>query len=252
MEITHGQLLEAKYLLSLSNLVYSGAEYAASLLRLSYVKVVPVAHNGSECLLVLTESKIMVVFQGTADAVDVVRGLSFGLKKVSGGRVHEGFLEAYRQVEDKMLDAMENLNPHRVYPVHVTGHSLGGAMAAQAILALKVRGHIIADSFVFAAPKVGDPQWSAMFKSLGMPLYNIVHNLDVVPMLPPFLRYKTAGTRLYLSNEGVFSDSRKYSLKFLTLSIWGWLFTVPTAHKTSSYITALNSAISNYTKEPAK
>ncbi len=249
MPVTHGQLLEAKYLLGLSKMISSGAVEAAEALSQSMVKAVPISRNGSECLLALTESKIMVVFQGTNDAVDVVRDLSFRMHRVCGGKVHGGFLEAYRQVEDHLLSAMEELNPDRIFPVHVTGHSLGGAMAAQAMLALKIRGHVIAESYVSAAPKIGDKEWCRMFNSLSIPLYNIVHNLDVVPMLPPFGSFKTSGVRVYLSDDGVFTDYRKYSLKFWSLSIWDWILRVPAAHRVSRYIEAVNTALARYAKE---
>ena len=249
MPISHGQLLEAKYLLGLSKLIYKGSAEAAEVLGQSMVKAIPISNNGSECLLALTESKIMVVFQGTKDAVDVVRDLSFHMHRVCGGKVHGGFLEAYRQVEDLLLSAMEELNPDRIFPVHVTGHSLGGAMAAQAILALKIRGHVIAESYVSAAPKVGDSDWCRMFNSLHIPLYNIVHNLDAVPMLPPFPYFKTSGSRVYLSDDGVFTDSRQYTLRFLSLSFWDWILRVPAAHGVDRYVTAVNAALARYAKE---
>jgi hypothetical protein len=72
-------------------------------------------------------------------------------------------------------------------PVFVTGHSLGGALATLATCRLASisppdRPVRLAATYTFGAPRVGDPDFCAAFTR--PPVYRIVHNLDLVPLVP--------------------------------------------------------------------
>ena len=243
LPVTHGQLLDAKYLLGLISLVGIGADDAYVALKDSFPGVIPISQGSSECLVIYTGSRIIIVYQGTKDATDLLRDIDIPKIRVSGGRVHRGFAEAYRQIEDRMLSAVSSLNPDRVIPVHVTGHSLGGAMALQSIVALKSRGHLVTDSIIFGCPRVGDAAWAETFNSLGVQVVHFLHNLDIVPALPPFLGYKAVGTSVYIDDAGNMWTKRKLSIKLLMVAWWAWIFRIPEAHLLKGYIPAISAAI---------
>lgn len=53
--------------------------------------------------------------------------------------VHMGFLESWRQARKLVLPVLKNVRAtHPDYPIHITGHSLGGAVACLAALELKL------------------------------------------------------------------------------------------------------------------
>ncbi len=73
-------------------------------------------------------------------------------------RVHRGFLEAYLQIREQVLDALSALRRlHAASPLLLTGHSLGGALATFAALDVI---HLLNDSvpvlYTFGKPRVGN------------------------------------------------------------------------------------------------
>jgi hypothetical protein len=118
--------------------------------------------------------------------------------------VHSGFYRNMRATRHKVVQALERAlrgesvldgggpMPHSMEALYVTGHSLGGAMAALMALVLHVepayediRAKLRA-VYTFGQPMVGPPAVAEFCRKPGFPpLIRYVHNRDVVPHVPP-------------------------------------------------------------------
>ncbi len=95
-----------------------------------------------------------------------------------GVDLHQGFRQAAAAVYSVVLPHL-----HRGYQTRLTGHSLGGAIAAILMIFLQEAGYPVEQCITFGQPKVTDRQGAAQLKHL--PLLRVVHNEDIVPLLPP-------------------------------------------------------------------
>ncbi len=115
-------------------------------------------------------------------------------------RVHRGFKEAFDRIGPELLDQLlprlrdnggDTHGRALTKPLYLAGHSLGGAMAVIATIALEP--HNLAACYTFGAPRVGD---SWVDRELKTPHYRIIHGHDAVPALPPegLSRYRHTGS----------------------------------------------------------
>lgn len=111
-------------------------------------------------------------------------------------KLHRGFFDAVLECFDEVLEHVRNLNRDPHVPVYITGHSLGGAMAAIFHARLDegefhhfghYRRHRISSPatscYTFGMPRYGD----ASAKSLLPQPYHTFNELDAIPTLPPKL-----------------------------------------------------------------
>lgn len=127
-------------------------------------------------------------FKADLDARRVRYSLGFG----ESVKLHHGFLDAVLECFDEVIEKVASINNEHV-PVYITGHSLGGAMAAifHARLAerefspfVPPRRHRITPSvscYAFGMPRYGD----LAAKSVLPQPYHIFNEFDAIPTLPP-------------------------------------------------------------------
>ena len=162
------------------------------------------------------------------------------------GRVHSGFLDAYVQVRMNLTFAIERLSEKyylhsrtdlrsdnssdsnnnnsrnsdsdKGFPVEITGHSLGGALATIAALDLDSWNYAnetnnkrmikrkidIRNVYTFGSPRVGDFDFAEVYaERLGFKTYRITHGKDVVPSVPnTLLGYRHVPTEVYEDRQG--------------------------------------------------
>ncbi|CAD8095240.1 unnamed protein product [Paramecium sonneborni] len=134
------------------------------------------------------ESAIVVVFRGSSNIQNWIEDVSFG--KIAYNlackcRVHTGFYDAFLSLKPKI----DNLFPGYVtkYPyasIHVTGHSLGGAMGTFYALQLAESGKTV-QLFTYGSPRVGDPDFYDWFtKYTKITHFRVVNQNDTVPHIP--------------------------------------------------------------------
>lgn len=86
----------------------------------------------------------------------------------------------------------------------VTGHSLGGGIAAIATSSLVGLGLKVTETFTFGEPRNGDSEW-AKYATSKMPddkYYRVTHGNDGVPQIPPtLLGYVHHGPEYFQSKE---------------------------------------------------
>ncbi|KAK0401620.1 hypothetical protein QR680_015879 [Steinernema hermaphroditum] len=156
-----------------------------------------------------TDSAIIVSFRGTNQFVQLIQQsvrTIFGAEEfIAGGYVSRYFYKAFRSVWNGGLKE-DYLNLREKYPdyeVWLTGHSLGGAMAS---LCAATLSHLMqADPqkmllMTFGQPRVGDQAYAEAHEALVPHSFRVVHNLDLVPHLPP----------LVLPVQGLFNGYRHH------------------------------------------
>ncbi|KAL3072380.1 hypothetical protein niasHT_034064 [Heterodera trifolii] len=125
------------------------------------------------------------------------------------GKVGSYFLKIFNQLVDegKIIDDLAKLvNTYNDYEIWVTGHSLGGAMAAIASATIVDAKLISAQRLklvTFGQPRTGNGEWAtAMDKKVGPFNYRVVNNRDLVPHMPPlwFEGYRHHMTEVFYNN----------------------------------------------------
>ena len=146
-------------------------------------------------------------FRGTFDAIDLMLDAYARQVDGFGGKVHAGYAAAYRSVRPALRHALKG-----VTTLHVTGHSLGGALAVLA--AVDALGDVPSVSAVtFAAPKVGDEAFARAVRDT-LRLRLVVNTADVIPQSPAGLLgpYVHVGTLLlYYANLGTWPRNHRLS-----------------------------------------
>jgi len=144
----------------------------------------------------------VLAFRGTEPKKweDVRADLRAYKSTVKEGKVHAGFLDAYKEVDKEIERSLIDENQDR-WPLYITGHSLGGALATVAtreLDAVKGIGDQIAACYTFGSPRVGNKKYENTIK---VPFYRIVHSTDIVTLAPSF-GYAHVGDARFISRSG--------------------------------------------------
>ncbi len=135
-------------------------------------------------------TEIHVTFRGTRSADEWLADVNYPQVIVGwldrGGRVYQGFDGIYRAIRQPLLATVNTLLGAGTYrSIHVTGHSLGGALAVMAAAELAQRTGLPVEMYSFGAPRVGDPEFVARYRELVGVSWRIANVHDPVPGLPP-------------------------------------------------------------------
>lgn len=144
----------------------------------------------------------VLAFRGTEPKKweDVQADIRAYKTSVSEGKVHAGFLEAYTEVAEEIVKSLVDSNQDK-WPLYITGHSLGGALATVATRELETTGGVgdqIAACYTFGSPRVGNRKYEDTIK---VPIYRVVHSTDVVTLVPS-VGYTHAGDPRFISRGG--------------------------------------------------
>lgn len=104
-----------------------------------------------------TNKLIVLSFRGSSDIQNWVANLNFGLNNDSGlcdgCSVHSGFWQSWGTVADDVTSQIKSAqSTYSGYQLVVTGHSLGGALAAVGGTALRNAGYtldLVSDKILF-------------------------------------------------------------------------------------------------------
>ncbi|KAI9137759.1 Alpha/Beta hydrolase protein [Paraphysoderma sedebokerense] len=162
------------------------------------------------------KSSIVVSFRGSLHPLNWMNDFLFDPVPLKTNvsqpnlKVHRGFQDTFEPVrEDVLTEVRQALQQNPTYTVHVTGHSLGGAVANLAAIALKQDLNLPDDKLIlhtFAAPRTGDISFANWMTSQKFKQFRIVNKNDLVPKLPPppVYDYRHASTEIW------FQDSKAY------------------------------------------
>ena len=153
------------------------SESSATVLPMSSTQLIVFVHGDA----------VIISFAGT-DPVTLVDWITdFDVKNTDQGSAN-GFAVAAQSVQQK-IEAVLQQPAFANKAIFVTGHSLGGALAAltaQEIDAAKP-GSVRA-VYTYGMPRTGNAQFASAYnQALGARTYRMVHGSDVVPTVPPAL-----------------------------------------------------------------
>ncbi|CAK69576.1 unnamed protein product (macronuclear) [Paramecium tetraurelia] len=136
-----------------------------------------------------TYNAITVVFRGSSNIQNWLDNIQFdkvNYNEACKCQVHKGFLEAFNSLEpqlDTLFAKYRKMYPKAI--IHVTGHSLGAAMATLYATQLAIAGNSL-QLTTFGLPRVGDTAYYNYFSSFTkVTHFRVVHEKDVVPHVPP-------------------------------------------------------------------
>ncbi|TMW65757.1 hypothetical protein Poli38472_008399 [Pythium oligandrum] len=137
------------------------------------------------------QNAVLVAFRGSMDVKNWIDNLTFVKKKAypkyPNVLVHSGFFWVYMSVAEQVVPAVQELlKQHENASVIVTGHSLGGAVAALCSFDLALLHEMPVQAlYTFGEPRVGNGNFSVVLNAAVPDVYRVTHFRDVVPHLPP-------------------------------------------------------------------
>jgi triacylglycerol lipase len=147
---------------------------------------------------------VVLAFGGTDPAVwqTLATDLNF---RPAASDTHSGFQMAADGVRDDIDRAIEQ-SRQAGKPLFVTGHSLGGALAALAAQRADAAGATPKAVYVFGMPRVGREQFRAAYDGrLGQATYRLVHGFDIVARVPMSgIGFRHVGRSLQCKSGGKF------------------------------------------------
>ena len=154
-----------------------------SYLSISDFKLVEVFNvDGTQAFLASSDSYMINVlaFRGTEkDIRDIKADLKATTIEIDGHSIHSGFYGAFLSVKEDVEHALDSLKKNG-YPLYITGHSLGGALA---LIATKfLASDSLGACYTFGSPRVASSEFGDEVKT---PIYRVVNAADLVPRVPP-------------------------------------------------------------------
>ncbi len=206
-----------------------------------------VSEGSMQAIVLAGATESILAFRGTdpSQVGDWRADLRGNYAAAFEGRVHQGFKDGLVALWAKVRPAIPLERP-----LHVTGHSLGGALATLGALQAHGEGGTVASLVTFGSPAVGDQAFVQAFtRILGDRSDRVVHFADPVPrLLNPGLGYFHVPTLRYLDREGRLVAEASWGQRTLD-RFQGWLRKPGQAlavgvpdHLISSYISALEQS----------
>ncbi|MEM7590803.1 MAG: lipase family protein [Cyanobacteria bacterium P01_A01_bin.83] len=147
-------------------------------------------NTGTEGFIGGDDEKIIMAFRGTSDKKDWLTDAATIQKSWSSvtniGKVHSGFFQSLISVWSVVIEHLKELQTDN-QPVWITGHSLGGALAALAYATLRLQEprYDLAGAYTFGQPRIGDDVLCKAFDADSKHrFFRVVNNNDIVPRVP--------------------------------------------------------------------
>ncbi|MCA9560514.1 MAG: lipase family protein [Myxococcales bacterium] len=169
------------------------------------------ARVGAEVVIAKSDTYLIVSVRGTKNWKDF--GTDAGAKKDSkrfkavDARVHSGFAAHADALADFVARTVQAEKGSR--KLYLTGHSLGGAVAALLAYDLQVnRGVQVDGVMTFGAPRVGGQGWASKYdRVLKTRTWRWINRHDPVPHVPSGNKWKHVGKRHIVRKRTIHFDA---------------------------------------------
>lgn len=148
---------------------------------------------------------VILAFGGTDPAVWRTLATDANFLPDAGSDTHAGFQMAMAGARDDIDRAIQQ-SRQAAKPLFVTGHSLGGALAALAAQRADEAGATPKAVYAFGMPRVGRKQFRTAYDArLGQATYRLVHGFDIVARVPmSAIGFRHVGRSLQCKSGGKF------------------------------------------------
>lgn len=204
-------------------------EFALKLYRLTHSEIIYDKRSDTKVLLAWGETTLVVAFKGTSSFENVLTDLKliktklpeecgggkvsltsfWGLNQIKATmKVHTGFLDAWlndgynTRVLNRVQEIIMGLGGPSAIDVLVTGHSLGGALAALAAFSIKKAypaAHL--KVYTYGQPRVGNRAFALDYNSIVEEHFSVINGQDPVAQVPKG-SYKRVGDRVIIDDVG--------------------------------------------------
>jgi len=170
---------------------------------------------GHDFVLGSTDTDIILCIRGTNfnEMTDILTNIKIIPEEVTlnDGRkmkVHSGYHEGAIEIMKLMKTQLDALLLEKMRPIHITGHSLGGAIASLIALYLQDKGYKNISCRTFASPAIGNKSFRKIMEKEFPDFERYVYDLDYVPFMifwyyhpsPSILIYKDGDTAIAEQN----------------------------------------------------
>jgi len=169
----------------------------------------------TQALLAADDGTILLAFRGTEPdkLQDIMADLNCGFVPGPYGKVHSGFNTALNYILPEVLQAIKQIRTKN-QSLWVSGHSLGGALAALATAYLGENRQHVNGLYTFGMPRVGDSTFADYFNmKYKRRTFRFVNNNDLVTRVPMrAMGFSHVGTHYYFDEEGKLHLDEKLDL----------------------------------------
>lgn len=186
----------------LSNAVYfDGDQLKNPIEEIGATDIVPISQGLSHAVVASDSGAVAIAFRGTNQAADWLTNTQIMRHTVTDGSVHQGFYGAVDLIFEKVFaEAIRQGADKKA--VWITGHSLGGAMAATFAYRAVIEKNLDVNGVVtFGQPLLfSNSVAQVMLNRFALKYVRFVNNWDPVTRLLP--NYHHAGSRVHLTADG--------------------------------------------------
>lgn len=176
---------------------------------------------GTQVIIAIShEGRVAISFRGTSDFTDALTDVLSIKKRWLHGkgvlfwkpRVHFGFLNAYLPVRKQILSSIKKLTAENRKRIHITGHSLGGALATLCAADIKRTLKLPVTMYNYGSPRVGNKKFKKLYQKLVPDSFRFVNDKDAVPTMPK-IAYHHIGNLCYMDNGGEIQINPGFALR---------------------------------------
>jgi hypothetical protein len=240
---------------------YLTAELDATIMaswQADHVSLVKIGRTDTEARFIGSPSACILAFRGTSTLADAKTDLrAQNALWIRGYATHSGFLDAWNSIRPSIVsrlhDRLENGQE-----LHITGHSLGGAIATLCAFDFEFREQFSVRSlYTFGSPRVfGKNGAAAADTALDGRYFRVVNSNDGVtrvprlfrrtlglmpdwvPWLPTTTPLRHSGRLIYLTEDGHILQQPSLS-RVMAERVLGFRFDVGRDHLLNRYLEAL-------------
>lgn len=171
-----------------------------------------IAHSGSA---------VIIAFRGTKEFKDWLTDAGIDFRITVHGRVHKGFDQALDSVWSQITGTLIRVQQN-AQSLWITGHSLGGALAALAAarFCLDIDQQIykpVNGLYTFGQPRIGDRSFvKTLDGEIKSRYFRFVNDNDLVPRVPDRLnQYQEGGSIRFFDSKGILHEDVSFWFEFL-------------------------------------
>ncbi|HWY74991.1 MAG TPA: lipase family protein, partial [Verrucomicrobiae bacterium] len=145
-------------------------------------------------------SYVVIAVRGTASLHNFLEDADVWKVPFVSGKVHHGFEKCWNAIEVQVIQLALTMTGGGK-PLYITGHSLGGAIAALIADRWTLLSWPITSVYTFGQPRVGDKQWAHTYDlEKGSRTFRVVNEEDIVPRVPGVLAgFRHCGQEIFFA-----------------------------------------------------